>query len=98
VPVGVYGVYVDVPDGEHAEDHPELKAGTFGTFGLENSTAKGGGVNQTYDITAVARTLAAEGRWRRANVRVSFEPETYRREESRNRHDVRVGSIRIYVQ
>jgi hypothetical protein len=41
IPYGVYGVYVNVPEGEYQPDHPELKAGLFAPFGLALATAEG---------------------------------------------------------
>ncbi|MDQ3953758.1 MAG: tyrosinase family protein [Actinomycetota bacterium] len=75
VTVGIYGVYVDVPEGEAATDHPELKAGLLATFGLELATESGHSVTQAFKITDIARRLEAEGRWDPASLRVSFEEE-----------------------
>lgn len=77
VGVGVYGVYVGVPDGAAATAHPELKAGLLSTFGLEaSSRGDGHGITQSFKITEIARALRAEGRWDPTALRVTFETET----------------------
>lgn len=106
VPYGLYGVYVNVPEGEDPSDYPNLKAGLFAPFGLELATAQGDGMTQSYDITEIARRLYDDGRWDPARVDVTFDAEVLKpgaEEETRRsgepaRGDVRVGSIRIYVE
>jgi tyrosinase len=97
VAVGVYGVYVNVPEGEDPAGHPGLRAGLFSTFGLEVATRKSGnGMTQAFDITPIARRLYDEGRWNPEHLRVTFEAEvpTGTAEVSQ---DVNAGSIRVYI-
>ena len=73
----LYSVYVNVPEGEDPADHPELRAGSVSTFGLEESSRTddshdGGGLTATFDITALRDRLAAEGLWDEEHVDVSF--------------------------
>jgi Common central domain of tyrosinase/Polyphenol oxidase middle domain len=104
-PYGVYGVYVNVPEGDDLADHPELKAGLFSPFGLARATAEGEGVTQSYDITEIARRLYAEGQWNPERVHVAFDadvPTAAAAEDSQateaRARDPKVGSIRVYVE
>ncbi len=77
VGVGVYAIYVGVPEGDDPESHPELKAGLLATFGLEASSRPGGhGITQSLKITSIARHLREQGRWDPNELRVSFVEET----------------------
>ena len=76
----LYGVYLNVPEGEDPYDHPELRAGSFSTFGLaetsqSNDQHDGGGLTASFDITVVRDRLAEQGRWDDARVQVSFSTE-----------------------
>ena len=95
--VGVYGVYVNVPEGGDPADHPELRAGLFSTFGLEAATAAGHGMTQAFDITDVARHLYNEGRWDAANVNVSLTSHAAIEERDPAAHDVTVERVSVYV-
>jgi len=103
-PYGVYGVYVNVPEGDDPANHPELKAGLFSPFGLARATAEGEGMTQSYDITEIARRLYAEGRWDTARVHVAFDadvPTAAAAEDATTADaagDVKVGSIRVYIE
>ena len=97
VAVGVYGVYLNVPEGDDPADHPELKAGLFSTFGLEAATLGGGnGITQAFDITPVARRLYEQGNWDADHLHVSFEAEVPTGADVAS-PDVKAGSIRVYV-
>ena len=70
-----YHVYVGVPPGDGPGDHPELRAGTFSTFGLaEASRHDGTGLTKTVDITAVRDALVQQGRWDPTRLTVAFRP------------------------
>lgn len=105
-PYGVYGVYVNVPEGEDPADYPYLKAGLFSPFGLARATAQGEGLTQAYDITEIARRLYEEERWDPQRVDVTFDadvPTAAAEEEARRSGepatgDLKVGSIRVYVE
>ncbi|MCW2762951.1 MAG: tyrosinase family protein [Marmoricola sp.] len=73
----LYGVYVNVPYGDDPTDHPELRAGSLSTFGLEESSRSddehdGSGLTATFDITALRDRLAAEGRWDEGHLEIRF--------------------------
>jgi tyrosinase len=74
-----YAVYINVPEGERAEDHPELFGGLVPTFGVPEATRgdaqhAGDGLTFSLDITEVARRLEARGEWG-TDLRVTFVPE-----------------------
>jgi len=73
----LYGVYVNVPEGDDPADHPELRAGSVSTFGLAESSRTdddhdGEGLTATFEITALRARLLAEGRWDEERLEVSF--------------------------
>ncbi len=73
----LYGVYVNVPEGDDPADHPELRAGSVSTFGLVESSRvdddhDGGGLTATFDITSLRDRLVGEGRWDASRLEVSF--------------------------
>jgi tyrosinase len=75
----VYDVYVNLPPGEAAADHPELRAGSFSTFGIAAATGTGerhagSGKSITYDITSVYEALRARGEWEPDRLQVTFRP------------------------
>jgi tyrosinase len=76
----LYGVYVNVPEGADPHDYPELRAGSFSTFGLAetsrtNDQHDAEGLTAVFDITAVRGRLEEEGRWDNSRVDVSFSTE-----------------------
>ncbi len=75
--VPAYGVFLDVPDGDDPEEHPELRAGTVATFGLAEASVAGDlhdgdGVTVVLDVTAVRAVLEDDGRWDDGSVVVTF--------------------------
>lgn len=79
----LYGVYLNVPEGEDPREHPELRAGSFSTFGLTetsqtNDQHDAEGLTAVFDITALRDRLAAEDRWDDGRVDVSFSTEVPR--------------------
>jgi len=106
----LYGVYMNVPEGEDPRDHPELRAGSFSTFGLvetsrTNDQHSGEGLTASFDITDVRDRLAQQGRWDDDRVQVSFSTEVpgqprgdaSRAESDAPRPDVRARRIAIMV-
>jgi tyrosinase len=74
-----YHVYVGVPPDDAPGDHPELRAGTFSTFGVIEASRRtalhdGTGLTKTFDITAVRDVLVEQGRWDPARLTVAFRP------------------------
>jgi tyrosinase len=97
-----YHVYVNVPAGAAAGDHPELRAGTISTFGVAEASQRsalhdGTGLTKVLDITPVRDTLLAQGRWDPGRVTVSFRPVVPRgAERSGGRPvDLRAGQVTV---
>lgn len=95
--VGVYRIYVNVPESEDPDDHPELRVGLFSTFGLEAASAQGQGMTQAFDITDVARQLYSEGRWDPENVKLSLVPHADVDDREATPNEVTVDRIAVYV-
>ncbi len=107
----LYGVYVNVPEGADPHDYPELRAGSFSTFGLQetsrtNDQHDAEGLTAVFDITDVRDRLEEDGRWDDARVNVSFSTEVPgappsdmpRRHEGEIREpDVRARRVAIMV-
>ena len=77
--VTAYDVYLNVPAGERAEDHPELRIGRMPLFGLAEasrpeSSHAGNGLKYAFRIGNVVRRLQSERAWNANDVRVSFVP------------------------
>lgn len=75
-----FGVYLNLPEGEAPERHPELHAFTLSTFGLvESSTSAGehgrGGLDFLEDVTAVYQWLTTATDWDRKTLRLTFVPD-----------------------
>lgn len=74
-----YAVYLNVPAGDAAADHPRLRAAVISTFGVPEASRTddvhgGTGLTKVLDVTAVRDVLAAEGRWDPTRLTVSFVP------------------------
>ena len=74
-----FSVYLELPEGETTEQHPELHAGNLGFFGLEQSSAKEGdhggqGLNIRLDVTEVFAYLSLRKDWDHRHLRVLFVP------------------------
>ena len=108
----LYGVYLNVPEGEDPHGHPELRAGSFSTFGLvetsqTNEQHDAEGLTASFDITGLRDRLGDQGQWDDERVRVSFSTEvpgaprgddaTTGRESAVARPDVRARRIAILV-
>ena len=108
----LYGVYLNVPEGEDPHDHPELRAGSFSTFGLvetsqTNEQHDAEGLTASFDITALrdaARRAGPVGRRAGADQLQHRGPRrtTRRRRHQRTgsraaRPDVRARRIAILV-
>jgi len=76
----LYGVYLNVPEGEDPHAHPELRAGSFATFGLvetsqTNEQHDAEGLTASFDITTLRERLVEQGEWDDERVRISFSTE-----------------------
>jgi tyrosinase len=75
----VYEIYVDIPPGDTPEEHPELRAGLFSTFGMaeasqSNDVHDGSGLTEVFDVTSIRDVLGRQGRWDPSRLRVTFRP------------------------
>jgi tyrosinase len=96
-PPGIYSVYVNLPEGEDPEGHPDNFAGTLPLFGLAaasraDSPHGGSGLTHVLEITDLARRLEAEGRWNDQDLDVAFEPDQPVPEGTA----VKIGRISVY--
>ena len=94
----LYGVYVNVPEGADPHDFPELRAGSFSTFGLAetsqtNDQHAAEGLTAVFDITALRDRLAEDGRWDDGRVDVSFSTEVPGRPAQATRRAARSESL-----
>ena len=96
-PPGNYAVYVNVPEGGAAEDHPGNLVGTLPLFGIEEASSQesshgGSGLTHVLEITELVQRLQGEGRWNETDIDVEFVPLRPVPEGS----DVRIGRISVY--
>lgn len=75
-----YSVYVNLPPGAVAADHPERMAGIITTFGVGIASRprgehSGSGLSFVLDITGVHDALEAAGQWDPASISVAFVPQ-----------------------
>ena len=62
----VISVYLNVPDGENATEHPELRAGSVGLFGVRKASVAddehaGDGLTYVIEVTHVIEAMRVEG-------------------------------------
>ncbi len=75
-----YRVYLNLPEGANAEEHPERYVGLLPMFGVgaasrPGTRSSGSGLRYTFDISNVVRVLRERGDWDPEALRVSFVPE-----------------------
>lgn len=96
-PPGNYEIYINVPEGEDPQDHPEHSVGTLPLFGIgeqtsEEGTHGGSGLTIVREITDLVKRLQSEGNWNEADLDVEFVPLQPVAEGS----DVKIGRISVY--
>lgn len=99
-----FALYLNVPDGDEPEQHPELFAGILPMFGLQeasrtDSNHAGSGLRYSLNITPVVRRLEAQQGWGLKTVRVSFVPRPNARGlllETPER-TIQVGRVSVYL-
>jgi tyrosinase len=94
-----FRVYLNVPAGDEPEQHPELRAGGVGTFGLVEASdpngARGGrGMTVRLDVTDLFARLAAMKNWDAQTLRVSFSPAYWDAPVPQ----VKVGRVSLYFR
>ena len=78
----LYGVYVNLPEGEPPDPDGAHLAGTMSFFGIEASAAEDDddrieaphSLRHVFDITPLVATLSAQGHWDPEHLRVTFSP------------------------
>lgn len=97
ISAAVYDVYVNVPEGDDTADHPELRAGTYGPFGLVETTEAGGSTTVGFDISEVVAHLRGQGRWDPTKLTVTFAPRSGDATNMSAGGDLTVERIGLYV-
>jgi tyrosinase len=97
-----YSVYLNVPEGERPEDHPELFAGVLPMFGVAEAsqadgTHPGSGLHYALEVGRIIRELTARGAWDPARIRVTFVPRRTSALETAAERPIQVGRVSMYV-
>ncbi|MFD2645291.1 tyrosinase family protein [Pseudomonas japonica] len=92
-------VYVNLPQGEQPDTHPELHAGSVSLFGVSsasdvNTSHGGSGLSASLEITQVIEVLRQGGDLDLAHLQVSLFPD----QNLFDGDDITVGRISIYRQ
>lgn len=95
----VIDVYINLPSGADPADHPDLRAGTIGLFGVRKASLidqpHGGlGVTEVLDITHIFDALHLSGGLEVPNLQVQF----FFRNELTPKQNVTVERVSIYRQ
>jgi tyrosinase len=96
-PISVLDVYVNMPAGDTPGDHPDLKAGSVGLFGLRQATRQdgphgGGGLSFRLDITDIVDRLHLADALTKGSLNVSVVPHRPMPADS----DLTVGRISVH--
>jgi tyrosinase len=96
-PISVLDVYVNVPAGDRPGDHPDLKAGSVGLFGLRQATKQdgphgGGGLSFRLEITDIVDRLHLADALTTESLNVSVVPHRPIPADS----DLTVGRISVH--
>lgn len=96
-----YDVYVNLPEDERGDAHPELRAGGIPSFGIPEASrpdsAHGGtGITDVFDITDVVATIEGSGGWDASNVKVTIVP-VNGDDDPEKGGDVRARRISVYA-
>ena len=96
---GVLTVYINLPEGANPKDHPELKAGSVGLFGLSNASFEdgkhgGGGLSFVLDITNIIDNLHLNNALDVDSLNVTIVPHRAVQDPA----EITVGRISIYRQ
>jgi tyrosinase len=95
----VLTVYLNLPEGSAPDDHPELRAGSVGLFGLHRASLADGqhagqGLTFVLEITGIVDRLHLEGQLDNNSLRVSIVPY----QEIPGQAQITVGRISVYRQ
>jgi hypothetical protein len=91
-------VYVNLPEGESHQKHPELYVDSLAMFGLVESSRPSehhaeNGMSFHIDLTKVLYALETAGKWNGKSVRVTFIPGEWNGDI-----DILVGRMSLYVE
>lgn len=92
-------VFLNLPDGQQPDAHPELCAGSISLFGVVaasdvNSSHGGSGLSASLEITDLVNTLQQKGGLDLAHLQVSLYPD----KDLGDSDDISVGRISLYRQ
>jgi tyrosinase len=92
-------VYLNLPDGESAQQHPELRAGAlplFGAVGASVSTEEhaGDGLHYVFKVSELVEILKTQNRWNPKQLRITLIPRKPLPAGTR----LKVGRISLYLQ
>lgn len=93
----VLSVYVNLPEGANANQHPELLAGSVGLFGLRIASSQtgahgGSGLSFTLDITNIVDRIYADKAFNTGSIAVTIIPHRPLPDES----DIMIGRVSVY--
>ncbi len=108
VPGVLYGVYVNLPEGEPPDPEGPHYAGALSFFGIDSTNAEDDdeeeaphGLRHVFDITSLAAALAEQGRWDPEHLRVTFSPIGVGEDELASAGPippVRIGRVSLFMQ
>lgn len=103
----LYGVFVNLPEGESPQYENPHYAGALSFFGIESTGSEGQGGDEAphplrydFDITPIVEKLKQEGRWDPDHLDVTFSAIEAPDEEIAQ-HDippVQIGRVSLYVE
>jgi tyrosinase len=96
-PPGTYKVYVNLPEGQEPDGHPEHLVGTVALFGLSEQSSGdaahgGSGLTFVLEITGLVQRLQGEGGWNESDIDVDFVP----LRPVPDGTEVKVGRVSVY--
>jgi tyrosinase len=102
----LYGIYVNLADGDEANPDSPHFAGTVSFFGIEVASGEGEGeeaphrLHYAFNISNVVERLRAEGRWDPNSLDVTFAPVRglERLGQAAAAPTVQIGRVSVYVQ
>lgn len=99
--VPAYDVFVNLPEGERAADHPRLRAGAIASFGIPEASQPdaehgGSGLTDVFDITELVAELFDGEAWNPNALQVTVVPVGVAGEAEEG-GDVSAGRISLYA-
>lgn len=102
----LYGVFLNLPEGEAAEPESESCVGTISLFGIESSQLDDEdeeaphGLHYVFDVSEQIKRLRSEGRWNPERLDVTFSPVGVDRqgEAELSVPSVVVGRVSLFVE